>query len=50
MSEFIRDFIGFLTTHKKYWLTPIVIVMILLGTLIYMSHSSSVAPFIYTIF
>lgn len=41
---------GFLSTRKKWWLTPIVVTMILLGMLILLSESSAVAPFIYALF
>ncbi len=41
---------GFLRTRKKWWLTPIVITMVLLGFLILLSESSAVAPFIYALF
>jgi hypothetical protein len=36
--------------RKKFWLAPIVIVMVLLGVLIVMAQGSAVAPFIYTLF
>lgn len=41
---------GFLRTRKKWWLTPIVVTMMLLGVLILLSESSAVAPFIYALF
>lgn len=41
---------GFLRTRKKWWLTPIVLTMVLLGLLIVLSESSAVAPFIYALF
>jgi len=41
---------GFLRTRKKWWLTPIVVTMVLLGLLILLSESSAVAPFIYALF
>lgn len=40
----------FLRTRKKWWLTPIVIMLVLLGALIVLSESSAVAPFIYALF
>ena len=46
LSEFWR----FLNTRKKWWLTPIVVVLVLLGALIVFSQGSAVAPFIYTLF
>ena len=41
---------GFLRTRKKWWLTPVVATLLLLGLLIVLSESSAVAPFIYTLF
>ena len=46
----LTEFWDFLKVRKKWWLTPIVVVMILLGALIVFSQSSAVAPFIYTLF
>ena len=44
------EFLGFLKKRKKWWLTPIVILVILLGTLIILTEGSAVAPFIYALF
>ena len=41
---------GFLRTRKKWWLTPVVLMLVLLGALIVLSESSAVAPFIYALF
>jgi len=48
--NFIREFWQFLKIRKKYWLLPIIIVLVLFGGLIILSQGSAVAPFIYTIF
>tara|TARA_B110000003_G_C16258351_1_gene381942 strand:+ start:281 stop:430 length:150 start_codon:yes stop_codon:yes gene_type:complete len=48
--SFIIEFFEFLKTRKKYWLLPIIIVLVLFGGLIILSQGSAVAPFIYTIF
>lgn len=48
--SFIKDFWAFLRARKKYWLLPILVMMVLLGVLIVLSQGSAVAPFIYTIF
>jgi len=50
MWELIKDFAGFIAKRKKYWLVPIIIVMLLLGVLVVMASGSAIAPFIYTIF
>ena len=44
------DFFQFLREEKKYWLLPVVIVLILFGILIVFAQSSALAPFIYTLF
>ena len=48
--DFIREFWEFLKIRKKYWLLPIIIVLVIFGGLIVLSQGSAVAPFIYTIF
>tara|TARA_B100000131_G_C17682370_1_gene437069 strand:+ start:344 stop:493 length:150 start_codon:yes stop_codon:yes gene_type:complete len=48
--NFIKEFWEFLKLRKKYWLLPIIIVLVLFGGLIILSQGSAVAPFIYTIF
>jgi len=44
-----REFIGFLSQNKKWWLAPIIVVMLLLGLLVFLG-GTGVAPFIYTLF
>lgn len=46
----LKEFWGFLKVRKKWWLAPIVIMLLLLGMLIFFTQSSAVAPFIYTLF
>ena len=48
--DFINEFIDFLKVRKKYWLFPILFVLVLFGGLIILSQGSAVAPFIYAIF
>jgi len=48
--EFLKEFCEFLKIRKKYWLIPIIIVLVLFGGLIILSQGSAIAPFIYTIF
>ncbi len=48
--DFIKEFWEFLKIRKKYWLLPIIFVLVLFGGLIILSQGSAVAPFIYTIF
>ena len=47
---FIIEFWEFLKVRKKYWLLPILFVLLIFGGLIILSQGSVVAPFIYTIF
>jgi drug/metabolite transporter superfamily protein YnfA len=46
----VSDFWLFLRENKKYWLAPIVIVLLLVGLLLVVAKGSAVAPFIYTLF
>jgi hypothetical protein len=46
----LGEFLMFLRENKKLWLLPIVITLVLLGTLLVFAQSSALAPFIYTIF
>ena len=48
--SFIKEFTKFLMIRKKYWLLPIILVLVLFGGLIILNQGSAVAPFIYTIF
>ena len=48
--SFLKEFWEFLKERKKYWLLPILIVLVLFGFLIVLSQGSAIAPFIYTIF
>ena len=48
--SFLREFWLFLRMRKKYWLLPILIMMVLVGGLIVLTKGSAVAPFIYTLF
>ena len=50
MGEFFKDLWDFMRMRKKFWLAPIIIVMVLLGALIVIAQGSAVAPFIYTLF
>ena len=46
----MKDLWDFMKERKKFWLAPIIIVMLLLGALLVLSQGSAVAPFIYTLF
>jgi hypothetical protein len=48
--EFLTDLWQFLNERKKWWLTPIIITLVLLGMLLVMGGGTAVAPFVYTLF
>ncbi len=48
--SFLKEIYTFMRTRKKYWLLPIMVMMVILGGLIVMAQGSAVAPFIYTLF
>jgi len=46
----IKEFWEFLKVRKKFWLAPIIFILVLLGAVVIFAESSAVAPFIYTLF
>lgn len=48
--SFLIELWSFLRSRKKYWLLPILVMMVLFGGLVVLSQGSAVAPFIYTLF
>jgi hypothetical protein len=48
--DFLKDLWNFLKARKKWWLTPLIIVLIILGALVILGGTSAIAPFIYTLF
>ena len=50
MLDFLKDLWDFMKVRPKFWMAPIIIVMLLLGGLIVLSQGSAIAPFIYTLF
>ena len=50
MLEFLNDLWAYMRERKKFWLAPIIIVLLLLGVLIVLAEGTAVAPFIYTLF
>lgn len=49
-ASLVREFWLFMRERKKFWLLPILIVMVLVGALLVFAQGSALAPFIYTIF
>lgn len=50
MLDLIQDLWVFLRQRKKFWLPPIILVLLILGALLVFAQGSVVAPFIYTLF
>ncbi len=50
MLDFLKELWAFMRARKKYWLMPIILVLLLLGGLLILAQGSAVAPFIYTLF
>ena len=50
MGEFLSELWAFMRERKKFWMIPIMICLLLLGSLIVFTSGSAVAPFIYTLF
>lgn len=50
MLDLLKDLWAFMLERKKFWLLPIIIVLLLLGALLVFAQGSAVAPFIYTLF
>lgn len=50
MIELMSDLWAYMRAHKKIWLLPILILLVLLGALVVFAPGSALAPFIYTLF
>ena len=50
MIDLLQDLWSFMKERKKFWLAPIILVMLLLGALLVLAQGSAIAPFIYTLF
>jgi len=48
--DFLKDLWGFMKERKKFWLFPIIIILLMFGILIVFTSGSAIAPFIYTLF
>ena len=48
--DFLKELWAFLRVRKKLWLAPIILVMLVLGSLLILAQGSVVAPFVYTLF
>ena len=50
MLDLMKDLWQFMRVRKKFWLSPIIFIMVLLGALLVVAQGSAIAPFIYTLF
>ena len=48
--KFIIELLRFVVNRKKYWIVPILLILLIVGGLIVITHGTSIAPFVYTIF
>ena len=48
--SFIREHFAFMAARKKFWLLPVVLMLVLIGGLLVLAKGSAVAPFIYALF
>jgi hypothetical protein len=50
MTAFLKELWAFMKERKKFWLLPIILVLLVFGALLVLTEGSAVAPFIYTLF
>jgi hypothetical protein len=50
MIDLLSDLWAFMKERKKFWLAPIILLMVMLGGLLVFAQGSAIAPFIYTLF
>lgn len=48
--DFLRDLWGFFRVRKKFWLLPIILILLIFGGLVVFTSGSAIAPFVYTLF
>jgi hypothetical protein len=48
--DFLKDLWGFMKERKKFWLAPMIVLLLIIGLLIVFGGSSAIAPFVYTLF
>jgi len=48
--DFLKDLWGFLKQRKKFWLLPLIVIILIFGALMIFASGSAIAPFIYTLF
>jgi hypothetical protein len=48
--SFLKELWAFMRARKKYWLAPIILIMLVLGGILILAQGSALAPFVYTLF
>jgi len=48
--SFVREIWGFMRARKKFWMLPMLVVLLLVGALLVLAQTSAIAPFIYSLF
>jgi len=48
--DFLRDLWSYMKERKKWWLVPLIVILVIFGLIIVLSSGSAIAPFIYTLF
>jgi hypothetical protein len=50
MGEFVLELWAFMRERKKFWLLPIIVILMAFGALVVLTQGSAIAPFVYTLF
>mgnify|MGYP001411790314 FL=1 len=50
MIELLNDILSFVKERKKYWLAPVITILLILGVILIYAAGSALAPYIYTLF
>jgi hypothetical protein len=50
MLSLVRELMAYMSARKKWWLFPVILVLVLVGGLLVLAQGSAIAPFIYTVF
>ena len=50
MFALVKELIAYMSARKKWWLAPVIFILVLVGALLVLAQGSAIAPFIYTVF
>lgn len=48
--DFLKEFWLFIKVRKKFWLLPVIVLLLIVGTVVFVTSGTALAPFIYTLF